>query len=284
MSSFQSPQQICEGLLVEEKRYNIEHQILHSENAIVDRLLRRRIELCDAYEELYDKLHAHPPALQVFLGLVLSTAAFWNPEKMQEARTARSDLTNVNQQIARKAAELAMLLEQRSDLHNTSGFISNTHYHVCSVIEAASQRNYLFRSYVQENLRGLSYEFDAKYWPSLGEFLQELASDAEKAVMEATDPLTAAATSGTRSSKADFFKALFASIEENSEKNYGQLPRGFRLTDRTWASLANCALDLGPNDLVDDAYMKRLRQRERSGAKQQLRSQLDGGIVDFKLS
>jgi hypothetical protein len=68
----------------------------------------------------------HPPALQVFLGLVLSTAAFWNPEKIREARAARSDLSSVNRQIARKAAELATLLEQRSDLHDTSGFSSDT--------------------------------------------------------------------------------------------------------------------------------------------------------------
>lgn len=269
MSSLQSTnaQQTCENLLLEGKRYNIEHHILPSENAVADRLLRRGIELRDAYEELHDKLHAHPPALQVFLGLVLSTAAFWNPEKMQEARAARSDLANVNQQIARKAAELATLLEQRSDLHDTSGFSSDTHYHVCNVIEAASQHNYLFQSYVQEKLGALRGQFDLKYWPSLGEFLQELAADAEKAVMAATDPLTAAATAATRPSRADFFKALFAAIEENSAKSYGQLPRGFKLTDRTLASLANCALDLGPDDLVDDAYMKRLRQRERNGTK-----------------
>ena len=269
MSAFQrkTSQQICEDLLLEGKRYNNEHHILPSENAVADRLLARGIELQDAYEELHDKLHAHPPALEVILGLVLSTAAFWNPEKMQEARAARGDLANVNQQIARKAAELAMLLEQRSDLHDTSGFSSDTHYHVCNVIEAASQHNGLFKSYVHEKLGALRGQFDLKYWPSLGEFLQELASDAEKAVTEATDPLTAAATAATRPSKADFFKALFASIEENSAKSYGQLPRGFKLTDRTLASLANCALDLGSDDLVDDAYMKRLRQRERNGTK-----------------
>lgn len=257
-------QRICESLLLEGKRYNNEHHILPSENAVADRLLARGIELQDAYEELYDKLHTYPPALQIFLGLILSTAAFWSPEKIQEARAARSVLENVNQQIARKAAELATLLEQRSDLHNASGFSSNTHYHVCNVIEAASRHNYLFKSYIQEELAALRGHFDLKYWPSLGEFLQELASDADKAVMEATDPLTATSTSAVRSSKADFFKALFVAIEENCAKSYGQLPWGFKLTDRTLASLASCALDLGPDDLVDDAYVKRFRQRERN--------------------
>ena len=125
--------------------------------------------------------------------------------------------------------------------------------------------NCLFQSYVQEKLDALRGQFDLKYWPSLGDFMRELASDAEKAEMAATDPLTAAATAATRPSKADFFKALFASIEENSTENYGQLPRAFKLTDRTLASLANCALDLGPDELVDEAYVKRLRQRERNG-------------------
>lgn len=266
-SQLTAPQQICENLLLEEKRYNNEHHILPSENIVADRLLGRGFELRDAYEELHDKLYAHPPALQVFLGIVLSTAALWSPEKVQEVRTARRDLADVNQQIARRAAELATLLELRDDLHNSSGFSSDTHYHVCGVLEAASQHNYLFKSYVQKKLEALRCQFDLKYWPSLGEFLQELASDAEKAIMEATDPLTAAATSATRPSKADFFKALLAAIEENSAENYGQLPRGFKPTDRTLASLANCALDLGPDELVDDAYIKRLRQRERSGAK-----------------
>lgn len=104
--------QICENILIEGKRYNVEHRILPSENAVADRLLARGIELTEAYEELHGKLHAHPHALQVFLGHVLSTAAFWSPEKIAQARTARGDLGNVNQQIARKAACLGQRLNR----------------------------------------------------------------------------------------------------------------------------------------------------------------------------
>lgn len=145
--------------------------------------------------------------------------------------------------------------------------VGATHYHVCGVIEAASRTNHLFRSYVQKRLAALRSQFDLKYWPSLTDFLEVIATDAGSAVMEATDPLTAASTSAVRPSKADFFKALFAAIEAHSMKNYGQLPAGFRLTDRSLASLANCALNLDPDDLIDDAYVKRLRQRERKGSK-----------------
>ncbi|MFU8158233.1 hypothetical protein ACNAQX_01605 [Pseudomonas aeruginosa] len=267
MSSPQTtnPQQACEAILIEGKRYNIEHGILPSENVVADRLLARGIELRDAYGELYEKLHPRPPALKAFLDLLLSTAAFWSPEKMAQARVARDELADVNRQIARKAEELAELLERRTDLNNTSGFSSETNYHVCDVIEAASEHNYLFNAWVKDRLDALRGQFDLKYWPSLDQVLRQLAADAEKSGMEATDPLTAAATAASRPSRADFFKALFAAIEENSARNYGLLPRGFKLTDGTLASLANCALDLGPDELADSTYVKRLRQRERNG-------------------
>lgn len=261
------PKQVCERILLEGKRYNIEHRMLRSEVAVADRLLARGLELAEAYKELYSKLHAQPGALHTFLGLILSTAAFWSPEKIAEARAARGDLEEVNRQIARKAAELARMLQQRSDLHNTSGFSGDTHYHVCEVIEAAAKNNYLFRSHVQERLEGLYSQFDLKYWPTVSDFLQELASDAEAAGPEASDSLTAAATAASRPSLTDFFKALFAAIEENCARKYGQLPQGFRVTDNTLASLANCSLDLRDEKLVDGPYVKRLRQRARDGAK-----------------
>ncbi|UUY08680.1 hypothetical protein LRS11_01135 [Pseudomonas sp. J452] len=260
-----SPQQACENILIDEKRYNTERDILRSENAVIDRLLTRSLEMKQAYGELHEKLSPQPPALRVFLGLLLSTAAFWSPERIAKSRTQRDELVETNRQIARKAEDLAQLLEQRSRLHETSGFSSHTHYHVCDVIEAAAGNHSMFNAYVKEHLDTLCGQFDLKYWPSLDQLIRAVAADAESATLEATDPLTLAATAATRPSRADFFKALFAAIEENSVHHHGQLPEGFRLTDGTLASLANCALDLGPNELADSAYVKRLRQRERNG-------------------
>ena len=262
----ESTRQVCETLLRAEQHYNIEHSILPSENTVAGRLLSRGLELADAYDELHSKLHSHPGALQAFLGVVLSTTAFWSPEKIAAARAARGALAGVNRQIARKAAELASLLDQRSNLHETTGFSSATHYHVVDVIEAAADgRNYRFLSHVKERLDPLRSQFDLKYWPTPSEFVQELGSNADAAGTEASDPLTAAATAAVRPSLADFFKALLAAIEENGARQHGQLPFDFRPSDGTLASLANCALDLGPEELVDGPYVKRLRQRERDG-------------------
>lgn len=262
-----SPQQICEQILREEKQYNTEHHILSSEVAVADRLLARSLELIDAYEELHGKLYAHSGALQAFLGLILSTAAFWSPKKIAEARTARNDLAAINRQISMKAAELAILLARRSDLHNTSGFSSDTHNHVCNVIEEAARGNALFGWHVQKRFEALHAQFDWKYWPTLSDFLQELASDAEAADSIASDALTEVATAAPRPSLADFFKALFAAIEKNRMRHYGLLPYDFKVTDNTLASLVNCALDLPPEELVDGPYVKRLRQRTRHSAK-----------------
>ncbi|HBO3861926.1 hypothetical protein [Pseudomonas aeruginosa] len=262
-----SPQQTCENILIDDKTYNVEHNILLSENAIIDCLLARRLELNEAYGELYDKLHLHPRALPAFLSLLLSTAAFWAPDKIARARGQRDELVDTNQQIAQKAEELAQLLEHRSNLHNTSGFSSDTHYHICNVIEDAAKDHYLFNAYVKERLNTVRNQFEWKYWPTVEQFVRSLGRDANGAELEATDPLTRAATAATRHSPADFFKALFAAIEENSEQSGGPLPEGFRLSDATLASLVNCALDLGPDELKDSAYVKRLRQRERNSDK-----------------
>jgi len=44
------------------------------------------------------------------------------------------------------------------------------------------------------------------------------------------------------------------------------IPAELKLTDATLASLANCVLDLGPDELVDSGYVKRFRQRQREEA------------------
>ncbi|MHB0764023.1 hypothetical protein ACYCFC_06535 [Stutzerimonas sp. NM35] len=258
-----TPQQACENILIGGKRYNTERSLLRSENAIIDRLLTRGLELKSAYGELYEKLHSRPPALRVLLGLLLSTAAFWSPEKIAKSRDRRDELIETNRQIGRKAAELAQLLEQRTWLHETSGFSSRTHYHVCDVIEAAAGNHSLFNAYVKDRLDTLCGQFDLKYWPSPDQLVRALAADANSATLEATDPLTRAASTGTRPSRTDFSKALFAAIEENSTQSGGPLPEDFRLSDGALASLANCALDLGPDELADSTYVKRLRQRLR---------------------
>ncbi|MCW2338151.1 hypothetical protein M2337_002384 [Sphingobium sp. B2D3A] len=261
------PTEVCEQTLRDKKAYNIEHSIWPSENIVIDRLLERRTELIHAYAEIHEKLHQHSWGIYSLLGVVLNVTVLWNPERVADARDARNRLEEINQAIAAMAQDLTGLIEERSELGNTSGFASDTHYHIVDVIDAASSENGFYRFHLKDELKPLATRYDLKYWPSLAEIVQVIGQDADFAATRATDPLTRAATTGSRGSKADFFKALFVSLDENNVRNHGHLPRGFKLSDETLASLANCALDLGPDDLLDGAYVKRLRQREREARK-----------------
>lgn len=257
------PTQVCEDALRADKAYNVENAILPSENRIIDRLLTRRVELVSAYADIYEKLHDREHGIATILGVVTNVAAFWNPQKVADARDARVRLQEVNREIAELAMDLTGLLEERSEIGNSSGFASDTHYHIAEVIDAASSDNGFYRFHLRDELKPLKSQYDLKYWPSLAEVVRVIGQDAGDADTKATDTLTRAATTGSRGSRADFFKALFQLIRENGDANPGHLPRNFRLSDETLASLANCALDLGPDDLVDGAYVKRLRQRAR---------------------
>lgn len=256
----------CEDALRAERTSNIDAQIFPSANAVFDRLLERRLELTEAYRDLHAKVGKHPHAITLFLRVLADVAAFWNPERIESARAGRERLRKVNSLIACRATELSALLEERSELCNHSGFADDSYYHIIQVVDAAGARNPLYRSFIGKDLRALKGEFGLKYWPSLADCFAVIARDAERAELEATDPVTAAATEGRRASLADFFKGWFELIEENSTDEGGFIPSGVKLTDNSYASFANCALGLGPNDLVDGAYVKRLRQRERERA------------------
>lgn len=266
-SSSQSPRQICEALLQADRTNKIEQVILPSEVDVIDRLLARGLELDAAYEELCRKLYHRPPALRVFFDLLQSTAAFWSPQANLEARKGRAQLIDVNRRIEEVATELASLLNHRTELKNHSGFSCDTLYHPVDAMHAAGGKHYSYQQWVKGSLDSLTAQFDLKYWPSLSEVAQAVADDAARAVPLPHDEITHAGTEG-RAGLADSFKAFFAAIADAAARNYGFLPNDFQLTDRSVASLMSCALDLGPEEIVDAGFVKRLRQRERTRARQ----------------
>lgn len=254
---------VCETILQESIRYNLEHEILPSENVVARRLLDRSEELIEAYQEVYDKLHHRPHAVKQFLGMLLSVQAFWSPEKIAHARTDRDALVEINQKIQGHARELADLLEERTRLHNTSGFSSRTLHHIRDVIDAAYKENWHYRTFLREPLEHLAGQFDLKYWPELSKIMLAIANDAEHAELEATDPLTEAATLSKRPSTSDQVLALLAYIEECRGNHDGALPYGFQLSDRSMASLLNVVFDVPVDKLLTAEYVKGRRQRAR---------------------
>ena len=251
----------CEKILLKSKAYNVENSCLPSETLIIDRLLGESNNMEVVYAELYERLNDQQ--LSCFLSLLLSSAAFWNPEKTALYRNERKELEETNREISKVSRLLSRLLDKRDCLHNQSGFSSETHYHIIDVIKKSSSDNYLYESCVNKPLDQIRSNYDLKYWPSIKDVIAELAEDAQNAEVYASDILTEASTNSNRASKVDFLRALFSAINENSERNYGLLPSNFELSDRSYAEIMNCALNLDSKDLVDAAYVKRARQRER---------------------
>jgi hypothetical protein len=212
---------ICEDAVRVERASNVDLCVYADENAIYDRLLARRLELGGSYHDLHAKLGDHPNAVTTFLRTLAEVAAFWTPERIQEARAGRERLRKVNSLIASKAAELACLLEDRSDLRTHSGFAEDSFYHIVQVIDAAGAGNALYGCYVRKSLRALKSEFSLKYRPSPGACVATLGEDAERTELEAVDPVSAASTEGGRTSLAHFFKGWFTAIEGNGTDEGG---------------------------------------------------------------
>lgn len=255
--------QCCEAILRTDIEYNRARNIWPSVNRIIERLLASSIELQEAYEEIHHSLAHRPRALVAFFDVFVHTPVAWNPEKIREARNARKELTEVNEQISMVANELAHLLTRRDELKERTSFSCDTYYHVLDVVGDASEHNYLFESYVKDELDTLQHQYDLKYWPSLSSVVEAIGINAEGAEVIARDPAMAAATESRRSGLSDFLKAFSARIEENTISQHGLIPNDFRLSDNALATLVNCALNLDVEELIDASFIKRFRQRQR---------------------
>jgi hypothetical protein len=250
----------CEAILIASRNYNIENSIWPTDVITINYLLSQSTAMKSVYEEL-SALSAQQRAQ--FLDQLVGTLSFWSPENAIEMRAARDRLIDVNKKISTLAKDLADLLEERSAIENQHPFNSNTHYHIANVIKEASRDNYHFRSFLAEPLQALAGQFDLKYWPYLPAVIKEIGDDADVAEIYATDPRTEAATSSNRSSKADFVRAVLSMIDELKDTPGLDFSQDFRVSDSAMADIVNTCLKLSAEELVDGAYVKNLRHREK---------------------
>lgn len=253
----------CENVLREDYQYNVEHEIWPSINRWIEGMLGRTTELADTYVELHGALAEEPRALKSFFDVLASAVYSWSPEKIKEAREDREELTELNVRIAKASELLSELLARRTEVKEMYSFSCDTYYHIMDVVEDASEGNGLFRSHVKKKLASLTFQYDLKYWPSITKVVAQIGVNAANAVTVADDSPASAATEARRPGLSDFLKAFEAELDMNRVTNIGFIPDHFSLSDSSMASLVNCGLGLGIDDLIDASFVKRYRQRER---------------------
>jgi hypothetical protein len=253
----------CLKFLRDEIEYNETNGVWPSVVEVANLLILRESELRDFFGELAQKLTSDI-ALGIALDGLISTAAIWNPSQLNAAREERKQLSQLNQDIAREALALSDLLQRRSSLQEESQFSTTAAYHIVDLFEKAVPSHHSFHFWTKKPLKAIRTQFSLKYWPTLSEVVSAIASDSETATIEADDEMTQAGTQSSRASKADFVRAWLARIEEDSFGGGHSLPDGFSISDSAMASATNCALDLCADNLVDGAYVKNIRWRQKA--------------------
>lgn len=247
--------------LKKEKADRVEKDILKSEVVVINRILKNEPLVIDFYEEIGTKLTKEQ--YEPLISRILSLAAFWNPESIIEMKKAKKELQSINNKISLVAENLSKLLKKRRKISDT-GFDAYDCYHIVELMDRASLNNGLYQNYVKEKLVPLRMQFSLKYWPEIEDIIQELSSDASTSQVEVVNNISIAATSSSKTSITDFFRAIYEGFEDMKCLNYGTLPNDFSLSDKATASLVNSILPLSEEDMIEPSYVKRLRQRLRS--------------------
>lgn len=258
-----------ESILRKIHKKNEEHNIWSNQNIVIERLFKRNLEMQELYDELTSKLDKNQ---QNYLwDALLASAAHWSPDHSSKYRNAKKELTSLNQDIAKRAGQLADLMHKRNEISNANGFLSHEDLHITDWITKAGKNNHFFQDNILENLEYLSTRFDDKYWPNTIEVIDALMNFALEAKISG-NMWTEELISSAKHSKADYLKVMLKAIKYR--KIHGPtshlLPKDFHLSDKVIATYINCSLDLDTDEMVDATYIKRSRQNIRDRQKKNL--------------
>ena len=252
-----------ESILKEIRTNNVKHQILPSENKVIDRLLEYPVEMQSLYDELSDKLSECQK--RNLWGAILGAATFWNPEASKVLREEKKKLFKLKKDIAECADSLAAMIKARRDICETSGIIAYQDCHFLHWVNRAARDNHYYQGYVKEDLDALNGRFDLKYWPDNHDVVAAIGEFAQESEIYASDSWTEELLSSPKHSMADYLRVILKAVEETKEQGppAGLLSADFRLSDNALAVLINCTLDLSPEDSLSSENIKRSRQNIR---------------------
>ncbi|TVT61105.1 MAG: hypothetical protein FHK80_00845 [Azoarcus sp. PHD] len=264
-----SSAKIIEAYLRSERADRLEKGILASEVRVIDNLLANGLAMESAYDEIIGKV---PPGFWAYrpigepwhhvINAIVSTAAFFSPEKLSVRRSAVRRVQELSDDIAAKSRELAQLLRTRSDYKNAHSITGPDDHHPIDVLAHAAKTRecvYLFEHWVMPRLGPVRSDFGLKYWPRTADFLDAIA-EMQDVEIRPHDGIDAAAMDSRQGqSPRDFVRSLDSALGK-LRTDYG-IRTDF--THRTIAEIANCALAIPADNALTRESVKALRSYQR---------------------
>lgn len=224
--------------------------------------LKARAARESADAEFKKALHSisRRPDRERLLDILVASVKYWNPDRIAERREALRRIHELDAEIAKSAAALAKNLRMRNDIRERHGIgKSISDYNIPDAFPQLLEKyaaleqpdSALCQQWLLKELRPIIERFDLKYWPTLPDFLEIVATaagieDEFGAVVE--DNATRRALDSPEASQSDFIRAFFALLDESRD-----IHRNWRdLKNPALAALMNAGLGLIEKQITPD--------------------------------
>ncbi|EPG9313708.1 hypothetical protein I9Y15_004787 [Serratia marcescens] len=144
--------------------------------SLLKRLISRETEMTPMWDNIVRQGLLWPQC-HTLLEQILFAGAYGTKERNTRLKVDRRRLVDLNVGIATKAAELATMMTEREYILNRDAFSVERTTHIVDLIDAASEQNGHYCSFLREPLDGLRCQYDGKCWPSLQQLLQVVAHE-----------------------------------------------------------------------------------------------------------
>lgn len=268
MSTPKSEADRVEAFLRAERDHLIGKGIHRSKVAVIERVLKSRLNLEGVWTELLDKCpKGNPPGSnwekwQLVVDRIIEDATACPPSKIKESRGAIDRVAELNFEIAQMAEDLVDLLKKRAMLRIHGDIAVPDDYMPLDLMRRAAElseddrTSYLFKNCILPKLDLLDSEFDLKYWPTTTNLLEALAEAQHLEDPRSQDQYVAAATESRQAGNRDFMRVLDKTFDELARPFY--VGKRIELSPKSHAALCNTLLGL--DDEISTANVKMYRQ------------------------
>lgn len=238
---------LAEDWLRRERADLEQKEIWPSHRIVIDRLLKRGVDMAGVYLDLLEKA-PYKKCWQAVLRQVFECAASHNPVRMREVRQAIQDEKKLLAKISTKANELADLLIEFSNTREQHSISSPDGFHdpfelIGLAADAGDELSCLYQWHIKDSLQPVR-QFGCRYYPDVPRLLTALAAQASNHKPCSDNSFDAAATAFRSTTHADYYRSLLRGFELGAMKHGGYIPDDFQFTDDAMADIINCCFDL----------------------------------------